>query len=735
MIGDTDELPFLLLYGAWVWKLVLALGFAAAVLAIRAQQRRRARVRAGITADALDHAGVIRGKLHGAIETVVVTRSAAPDQRTPPIVTTWHTGELWLETDQGRVAIEGPIEVVAGSRVIATRHGIPHQTRPELVERACKKATWIHPQRLLGGEVADATVMLLGEGDEVVATGTLEQAPSQEPGSYRASDSAWTLRRGDAPVIRIAARLPGSAALRLAIPAILGLAVVTLGGGYLVAKKLGGRWQHSCAGSWSELAPVELTNTHACALAAATPIPRTELLEDTLSRLDRVRVRDDATLRQTLAVAQLAHGCSGVAQRLHDAQRFGEAATVALACGDLGRAHAALVSDGRFAEACTIHVPVDADRTHALPEIPTLIACDRWREAADAVDARALAEPGQQPHHECVAQLLRHHAGEPGVEAWLRAHQDRPACAIALAELVPAERDRLLRGVTSPQTNVVAAAHSIAAAAGTPLSEYELRSPEEVLVKPAAMESMMDLPRVWLVGLEAKRLAEHPEARTPVMLRWLAVSQTFRDDLAGARRSAAEAQTKVTPAKAFDNRNLQHLAPAIALYGDRTDTPVELDRVPGQSTDGSLRAVWQHAFGRLLLRAGKPLDVAYFGPDADFKAALFEAMQGDGIPLARYLTTATTPWWADGDVLAVFPQIQSGRDAVRAAVVGTKPREANLVAWHAEFGQIGYAIERRAVLRIVGATAEAARWDAIVHRLDAMLSDRRRLVALLLWNP
>jgi hypothetical protein len=38
------------------------------------------------------------------------------------------------------------------------------------------------------------------------------------------------------------------------------------------------------------------------------------------------------------------------------------------------------------------------------------------------------------------------------------------------------------------------------------------------------------------------------------------------------------------------------------------------------------------------------------------------------------------------------------------------------------------------VLRLAGATAAAASWDAIYRRFDHVFRDRRRLVALMLWQ-
>jgi hypothetical protein len=46
---------------------------------------------------------------------------------------------------------------------------------------------------------------------------------------------------------------------------------------------------------------------------------------------------------------------------------------------------------------------------------------------------------------------------------------------------------------------------------------------------------------------------------------------------------------------------------------------------------------------------------------------------------------------------------------------------------------VGAAIRREA-MKLAGVADEAARWTAIYRRFDAVLDDRRRLIALMLWE-
>jgi hypothetical protein len=45
-----------------------------------------------------------------------------------------------------------------------------------------------------------------------------------------------------------------------------------------------------------------------------------------------------------------------------------------------------------------------------------------------------------------------------------------------------------------------------------------------------------------------------------------------------------------------------------------------------------------------------------------------------------------------------------------------------------------HAVARREGMKLAGVPEEAARWDEIYRRFDAVLEDRRRLVSLMLWE-
>jgi hypothetical protein len=120
-----------------------------------------------------------------------------------------------------------------------------------------------------------------------------------------------------------------------------------------------------------------------------------------------------------------------------------------------------------------------------------------------------------------------------------------------------------------------------------------------------------------------------------------------------------------------------------------------------------------------------------------YRAALAAAQAGDGGPLAE-LMGQPYQRWQDGDVIAVLPRIRTGREAI-ARQLTWLPRQRPAFAPSPDdpssIWQLALqAVVRREAMKLAGAAAEAARWDAIYRRFDAVLDDRRRLVALMLWS-
>jgi hypothetical protein len=330
-------------------------------------------------------------------------------------------------------------------------------------------------------------------------------------------------------------------------------------------------------------------------------------------------------------------------------------------------------------------------------------------------------------------------------------------CSVMRAELATGlERARLLDvdRERAALINTQALAGALAWASGSGRQGYLHQTPEELLVHPAEMEAWGSLAKVWLIGAERDRLAAGAGRGAGVLawltrdallavrseqLEWLAVWQAFEGDLAGAERSARESAALPDDADShYDRRDRQHLAAALALYTSSTSAPVDLEPPlddMGESFRDTRRELWLHDYGRLLLRAGLPLGKAYFGGDDKYTLALAAASAGDGTSLAGYLMQRR-PWspLRDGDVAAVLPRLHTGRDELARQLAWTAARgTGGALDYHFPFGLVGHAIERRTALRLAGDATETARWDAIYRRHSAMLSDRRKVVALMMW--
>jgi hypothetical protein len=471
----------------------------------------------------------------------------------------------------------------------------------------------------------------------------------------------------------------------------------------------------------------ELSNASSCALAAATPGNWPRALESAVRFLDRHATRDERSLRQLLAASWLRVGCEErnhfdgteltAAAHLVHRGRFDEAARRARECADRRYQHIALVAAGRFAEAAAIRVPA-TDKLPALPYAETLIAAGRWAEAAAALDAQ------RRKGDRCIAELLRHHGGDARATARLRELADRSmdrACVVARSEIEPLdERRRLL--LRSERAWGLA---PFRWAAGAPdqgdLSD--LRSAEQLLAQPEEASAVHHLP--WLAASARAALpADARPAQRSNVLRWLAVAQLLDGDRATAAVTARQAADLAAPLAGQQRalRDARFLPALVELYTSAT-TKLELSPPSPERFDPR----------RLLLRRGEPFDSTP-NIDEDKTAALATAQRGDGRPLARLLLKeriVTSPR-IDGDLLAVLPRMTVGQDAVTRYLVWFRDMHDHW-AWHTPLTYRAVrAFQRREVLRMAGATPEAARWDAVYRRHDQVLDDRRKLIPLVL---
>lgn len=718
--ASTEHLPFLVVHGAWLWPVVLAALFAGIVVGIHLRLLRRARHHARVMAGSLEIGGdrCVRGELGGSPDPLASTlcaelRGGAQElsmRRAP---------EVWIETSDGRILLDGPIQVIAGSRAAAARNGVPRAVSTEELAAATTRAPWIHRPRLLRrGDVGCATRLSVDAGDEVVATGDrLERAPAGS-NLYREARSVWRLVGSERMPIQIAARRPRSAALRMTFQGIAGLMLVVGLGGYGVMRGLASTWLRACDHPIDD--PDGLSNLDACSLASAMPGAWHEALWTLLRRVEEHPARSSRALDRILGLAELAQGCRAVVDRLFVHDRYEAAGRQAHACGLPVLERKALVLEGRLAEA--IAIP-DDDPDHDTLGASLWIAGGEWRAAAEAIEARretyaretrssnATNTHGRRlVYYDCLAELLRSYGGDPGAPERLRKLRAGPhgdVCTPMELELAaPEKRGRLVEARAAERDSDEARLFDVLAWSLGLADDYS-PAPYDLLLTPETQGR--NALRAWLVVPDPEKLpADVTPARRAEILRWIAAAQILDGEVARAEQTARDARD---PPRTLQQPAIPVIEAAVSLYsahgGPKTIAPELRTR------------------RRLGLRAGKPTQETLIS--VRYNEALNAALRGDGDALAREMALNA---WDDGDLLAVLPWIQRGREDV-----------IRQLAWSAPAPQFPYApisvqlirsAMRRTVLALAGADDEAARWDAIYRRFDAMLSDRRRAVALFL---
>ncbi len=742
------DLPFLIIHGAWIWivPVVAVTGGAIGLMGLvrRYIARKDARARAA-KLDTTDP-GVVRGKLGGgSAATLSVTRDHVVSRLD------WRESELWIDTGDGKVLLDGTIRVVAGARTVARRKKPPRQTPPAMLEGNPERRATAEPYSF-------AQLDALAPGDEVIARGTIEQVSAGTGGGYRDAAGVTKLVPGDDGGIAIAARTPIGAAVRRSILGYVVLVAVFGLGGWKIAGALGEHWRVACIDERDDPDNHgELGTFHACTLASAMPDVRHWGLEMALEYVKRSPYRDEPTVRRIAALAALAEGCKDELDELMRAQRFEDAAAEARRCGDRRVEHNALLSQGKLDEAIAIPVP-GGEGLLALPSAQTLILAGRWKEAAAAADARAdeIARGEHSPddragadltalHYKCLGELFRAWAGDTGAAARLRVLEQAEhgaTCAPALAQLASADEARKLLE-RDDRVSLLEDTHVrtlLAALGGFAGDDFEFQSAESVLAKPDDVGAWMSTSSAWIAKLTAAQLPPDADAGWRAWThRWLAVAQTFDGDTAAAAASAHQALAEIAQARERDRyrfRDAQFLPAAVALYTTATDTPFDIQHNLGPSTgdDSIVHELWLQAFGHLLVRHGDALDGAYFGPRDSLTTALQRAEAGDGLPLAHELGGNDLTWWSDSDVLAAIPRIKTGRDELARALPWATPSNAHPLDFDFPWGVALCAAVRRTTLAMLGDAAEAKRWDDIYRRYDKALSDKQRLAALILWQ-
>lgn len=754
--------PFLFEHGTWFWKVALVL-FALISIGIALVARRVvASIQVRRRLPPLERrTHVVRGTLRGESKgTLIATLATKPNSNVSDStshgsqISTWTADRVWIETKDGRVELDAPVEVIAGSDAVQRRKGVPGEIQQEHFEAAKDKATWLHRADKNGMLfVRLATLRSLHEGDLVVAAGVL--APKGE------DDKGERLRTatGDTSIPIAAARpMRELAPVSPLLVAIVG--VLALGIGYMALDKAGEGWRAECEGDREQRredkGPFLLTNTHACSLAMAAPgTDRKEVASNALSRSMRATPQSREQQRLTLALTERVNGCDSAVAQLVDWFQNAEAAKLARRCKLPRHEHFALMQDARLEEAAALVIPRD-DKHPPYPRVGTLVALGRWADAAKAVDDLAAhyepdpddaVEAGRiRTFYTCFADLMRHHAGDATAAARIRQQRDSESghlCEPVLAQVVSdAEKAEMARTLPTqdharrhPLERILRAeGHAIAGRFG---------SPERLLIEPTG--SRDGVAYAWLVGVHRDQiLASAP--RSSELLRWLAVKTTFDGDTATATTLATEAQTLAAAEpeeRDFEVRyDIKLLPAAIALYTDATQLgmdKLEPKELLGEDADHFIRERleerWHDEFAPLQLRDGGRVAHDRYAFYREYGSALDGAADGDGGSLAARLHERSGDRWSPMDVAAVLPRVTRDRDALLKALTVVSQTYAQESDADNDYpiGLLGLAIEMRAMYRLAGLKDQAKHWDEIYKRIDTALSDRKRLVALLIW--
>lgn len=713
MTPSDADLPFLIVHGAIVWKVLLVVLPVIAFGVMQSRRWRKARRRQREELAALSERATTRLEsgpvcLRGTIRDGTLASVVILDSTSHP-----RTGTPWLDCSGERVDLDGDVRV--------------------------DHAASVHPGRRVLG-IWHAQVRMIAADTEVIAEGTLARRASPNEAGYREAAGGWVLAAAGPP-LRVSALTgmarpfpmhPARGLVFLAIAAALSFGLLRF-----VGKTATSALEDRSFGNHGRA--VDLSNLDVYSIAAAMPGSRANALEQLAQDLKNHHYRDTATVRRLLAMNQRRHGCGGVYWWLHSAQRYEDALATAQRCKLDDGGVDALIQLGRFADALAV-MPADA-----APRVAgrVAIAAGRWDLAAVHADAEAEAathpddyddDPQRrqraQLRYRCLAALFRARSGDADAGARIAAAAAAPggeACALVGAQLLPApERAAALETAANRpvdtddhELQILKYLATALAWADGMVAEHHFDS----FYDPAM--GLLDVHSVeeeWLAAWAAPALiaAGAPLRAQASALGWTAVLLVLRGDLDGARSIATRLPVMLA-AEEYAAVDARAFAAVLELRGERADLP--FIRMPGAEDEVELR------------RGEDRLDNIGFYPESckdDYRAAIRAAQDGDGAPLGEVLQRCSTSWiWTHRQLLAVLPRITRNREAL------AEPLRYFIedIAISPPFTDVAYAAFRRDLHALAGDAEEAARWQAIVAAHAPVLADRDRVVALLLWDP
>ncbi|HEX7701806.1 MAG TPA: hypothetical protein VF403_13805, partial [Kofleriaceae bacterium] len=625
------QLPFLIVHGALVWKLLLV-GLVAATYAISYVFRRRgarklARALLARQQVSSPKAGPI--SVRGRIKTGTATSLAQGEISFDQPAT-----ELTLDCDGELVELVGTVRVDQGTTT---------------------SGSWRAPAATDVPRWRATLVRTVAVGDEVIASGVLVQGPG-EPSTYRESKSSWRMQTDD--VIHVLAVKPHTRAMPLEIAQHVGVLVlfssIWLGALYVVGSRALSRAEDQSGTALDG----NLASFGAAEIAAAMPRSRIDALSALEEQLTRYgHARSERSLQLQVALHELDGRCP--ARLLTSNVRLERALAAARSC-DHDMVVGILALEGRFDEAEHELVPGDESDLATVIQI----ANGHWAKAAEGADERAalldreaagpyrtqsyLREAAAEAH--CLAALFRSYGGERDTFANVKDRGTSSACPILEALSRPlTEQAAALAAVPASKLDVFSsagyelAAEQFAVAAGGAPERYH----EGMGV--SALLFSFEQTRVWVAPFQ---LAAHPDDTvTPLARENMIAVATMRGDLAEAREQLSHL-----------SRDYDHDELALSL-AIRDGSPLVLGDQrdhPGNDEAISLRQ------GKVDGKIQQYLDDLR---GSQFRANLERAANGDGLGLVAALQEPYLQWQAFAlPVLGLLPRITSHREEAIAAL-------------------------------------------------------------------
>lgn len=698
-LRPDPELPFLIVHGAVVWKVLLVILVIASLAALAlvrmwiSRRRAREQVNAKIQAARSSSSGDVT--LFGELsEGSAVTFSRGDVEASS------RSEKLCLLVEGERIDLVGDVRVEHGSREQSTWFRIPRELPSNLDGRP--------------GRCASMITRSVAKGDRVIVTASQGRQTDENAG-YREQGVQRILEGTGGPIV-ISAQHPAGKRYSLGLVWLLPLVVFSTIWG-LALRKVGSVALER-VGEVTELAQLE--GLSAASIAAAMPGSRDTLVK----QLERSpsEIRSDEALDLKLALAAYFGECPYYT--LFRLGRFEEALAAARRCGSLGSVATALLYLGRFAEAAPLVSP-RGDQWYIATMVA--IATGDWERAAIGAERRAVSHSRRDRHQyytdadatrfatqaRCLAALFRFYAGEQGTFANIPNREGNVQCAMLEALTLPdAQQAETLGSMTVEDTSERLQAGALWRAAGGAATTLDW-------VSSALLHGLGNDP--WFGRIAAKAYSGTDPEALRLFDYELAIVSVIHGDFNGAREHL--------------RRGIEHgLSPYHAQY---LEMQIAL-------REGTILAP-DHRWSELdtlsdLIRArtGDPPPQIFAYPDtceAEANVAVRFAQYGDGRALAAILKRCSVSYSSSRSaLLSILPMVKTGRTEL-----------ARMLRYHREtlttysynwipFRFINDLLDYRELARFTGDVEEAQRLQQIIDRYSAMLADRRKLTAFLFWS-